>query len=140
MKPTLQPGLRHTLDFVVPAAKTTACLYPESHEFVALPPVLATGYLVGLLEWACMRALDGHLDPHEQTLGTHVAVSHAAATPPGFAVRASVELVEVDGRRLVFEVLAHDGVDEISRGRHERCVIDRARFDARLRAKAAAPR
>lgn len=68
-------------------------------------------------------------------MGTHIDVSHEAATPPGLEVTATVELVEVDGRRLVFAVEAHDGIDLISRGRHERFVIDKARFDAKLGAK-----
>jgi fluoroacetyl-CoA thioesterase len=63
-------------------------------------------------------------------------VSHEAATPPGLTVTAKVELIAVEGKKLVFTVEAHDGVDVISRGRHERFVIDRARFDSRLAAKA----
>lgn len=133
MKPTLKPGLVYEHRFVVPASKTVPALYPEAPEFVAMPEVFATGFLVGFLEWACIKAVNPHLDaPGEQTVGTHIDVSHEAATPPGREVTARVELVEVDGRRLVFAVEAHDGVDRISRGRHERFVIDRARFDAKL--------
>ena len=81
-------------------------------------------------------AIKPHLDwPAEQSVGTHINVSHAAATPPGMEVTATVELIEVDGKRLVFAVQAHDGVDTISEGRHERFVIDKARFEARVRAK-----
>ncbi len=63
-------------------------------------------------------------------------MSHETATPPGMEVRANVELIEVAGRKLVFTVEAHDGVDVFSRGRHERFVIDRAKFDAKLALKA----
>lgn len=136
MKSTLKPGLAYEHRFVVPASKTVPALYPEAPEFVAMPEVFATGFLVGFLEWACIKAVNPHLDaPVEQTVGTHIDVSHEAATPPGREVTARVELIEVDGRRLVFAVEAHDGVDLISRGRHERFVIDRARFDARLESK-----
>lgn len=136
MKSTLKPGLAYEHRFVVPASKTVPALYPEAPEFVAMPEVFATGFLVGFLEWACIKAVNPHLDaPAEQTVGTHIDVSHEAATPPGREVTARVELIEVDGRRLVFAVEAHDGVDLISRGRHERFVIDRARFDARLESK-----
>lgn len=62
-------------------------------------------------------------------------MSHEAATPPGLEVTATVELVAVEGKKLVFNVQAHDGVDLISRGRHERFVIDKERFDARLGVK-----
>jgi fluoroacetyl-CoA thioesterase len=133
MKGTLRPGIRYRHEYTVPDAKTVPALYPESPEFQEMPEVFATGFLVGLLEWACIRALHPHLDwPAEQTVGTRVDISHEAATPPGLTVTATVELVEVDGKRLVFDVEAHDGVDLIARGRHERFVIDRGKFDARL--------
>lgn len=140
MKATLQPGLAHEHRFTVTAAKTVPALYPESAQFAAMPAVFATGFMVGLLEWACIEAIRPHLDgPHEQSVGTHIDVTHEAATPPGFTVTATVKLVAVDGRKLAFDVSAHDGVDIVARGRHERYVIDRAKFDARLAGKAGTP-
>lgn len=98
--------------------------------------IFATGFLVGFLEWACIKAINPHLDwPQEQTVDTHIDVSHEAATPHGLEVTAKVELVAVEGRRLVFEVVAHDGIDLISRGRHERFVINKEKFDAKLGVK-----
>lgn len=136
MKDTLQPGIRYEHKFIVPTSKTVPSLYPESEEFLVMPEVFATGYLVGLLEWSCIKAINPHLDwPHEQTVGTHIDVSHEAATPPGLVVTATVELVEVDGRKLVFSVEAHDGVDRISKGRHERFVINKEKFDAKVTEK-----
>lgn len=133
MKESLKPGIAYVHRFTVPPSKTVPALYPESSEFSAMPEVFATGFLVGFLEWACIKAINPHLDwPQEQTVGTHIDVSHEAATPPGLEVTAEVELVEVDGRRLAFTVEAHDGVDVIARGRHERFVIDKARFDAKV--------
>jgi fluoroacetyl-CoA thioesterase len=140
MKPTLRPGIRHQHVFKVPASKTVPALYPESEDFAAMPEVFATGFLVGFLEWACILAIKPHLDwPRELTLGTHVDVSHEAGTPPGLEVTATVELLAVEGRKLTFAVEAHDGVDVIARGRHERFVIDRAKFDAKMTAKGATP-
>ena len=140
MKESLRPGIRHRMTWRVPASKTVPRLYPEAPEFQQMPEVFATGFLVGLVEWACLRAVNPHLDwPAEQTVGTHVDLSHSAATPPGFEVTVEVELVQVEGRRLVFEVRASDGVDEISTGRHERFVIDAARFRERVARKAAGP-
>ncbi len=137
MKETLKPGIEYVHKFRVPQSKTVPALYPESEEFVAMPEVFATGFLVGFLEWACIKAVKPHLDwPSEQTVGTHIDVSHLAATPPGLEVTAKVKLVEVDGRRLVFEVEAHDGVDLISRGKHERFVINKEKFDAKMKQKA----
>ncbi|MHB8353709.1 MAG: thioesterase family protein [Burkholderiales bacterium] len=133
MKDTLRPGIRTTHTFTVPSSKTVPALYPEAPEFITMPEVFATGFLVGLLEWACIKAINPHLDwPQEMTLGTHIDVSHEAATPPGREVTATVELVEVDGKRLVFTVEAHDGVAVISRGRHQRHIIQRDKFLARL--------
>lgn len=137
MKETLKPGIRYEHKFLVPLSKTVPALYPESEEFVAMPEVFATGFLVGLLEWACIRAINPHLDwPQEQTVGTHIDVSHQAATPPGLVVTVSVALIAVEGRKLVFNVEAHDGVDLISRGRHERFIINKDKFDAKINEKA----
>lgn len=129
MKSTLQPGLRYELVYTLADNRMVPALYPDAPEFVAMPEVFATGYLVGFLEWACICAINPHIDwPREQTLGTHINVSHEAATPAGLTVTAQVELTQVDGRRLVFAVSAHDGVDCIARGTHERTLVDRARF------------
>lgn len=137
MRDTLQPGLEHQLNFRVPTTKTVPSLYPEAAEFQAMPQVFATGFLVGLLEWTCVQLVNPHLDwPDEQTLGTHIDVSHEAGTPPGLQITATARLLEVDRRRLTFAVEAHDGVDLISRGTHERAVIDAARFTASIQAKA----
>ena len=139
MKATLKPGIEHQFRFRVPDTKTVPALYPESAEFQEMPEVFATGFMVGFLEWACIDAIKPHLDwPDEQSLGTHINVSHTAATPPGLLVTARVKLVEVNGRRLVFEVEADDGVDVIAKGTHERFVIDRDRFNQKIRSKAAA--
>ncbi len=136
MKPSLQPGLTYQHQFTIPSSKTVPALYPEAVEFQAMPEVFATGFLVGLLEWACIRLVNPHLDwPQEQTLGTHINVSHQAATPVGLIVTTDVTLIEIDGRRLVFAVEAHDGVDLIAKGRHERFVIDRGRFDEKVLSK-----
>ncbi|WP_332816097.1 thioesterase family protein [Ramlibacter sp.] len=136
MKPTLRPGIRHQHVFRVPVSKTVPALYPESDDFAAMPEVFATGFLVGFLEWACILAIKPHLDgPQELTLGTHIDVSHEAATPPGLEVTATVELLAVDGRKLTFAVEAHDGLDVIARGRHERFVVNRDKFDQKLTAK-----
>jgi len=133
LKESLKPGIRYEHKFVVPISRTVPALYPESPEFQAMPDVFATGYLVGLLEWSCIKAINPHIEwPLEQTLGTRINVSHEAATPPGLEVTASVELIKVDGRKLVFSVEAHDGVDLISRGEHERFIINKEMFDAKM--------
>lgn len=133
MKASLKPGIKYEHRFLLPPTKTVPALYPEAEEFLAMPEVFATGFMVGFLEWACIKCINPHIDwPAEMTLGTHIDVSHLAATPPGMEVTANVELIEVDGKRLVFQVEAHDGVDVISKGRHERYIVNKERFDARV--------
>jgi fluoroacetyl-CoA thioesterase len=137
MKDTLKPGLTHRFQFRIPPSKTVPHLYPESQMFREMPEVLATGYMVGLMEWACIEALRPHLDwPREQSLGTRVDFSHLAATPPGLTVTVDVKLEKVEGHKLSFSISAHDGVDQISEGKHERVVIDSVRFAAKVAEKA----
>jgi fluoroacetyl-CoA thioesterase len=139
MKETLRPGLTYRFRFTVTPTKTVPHLYPESALFQQMPAVLATGYLVGLMDWACIEALRPHLDwPREQSLGTHVNFSHRAATPPGLTVTVEVRLDRVEGRRLYFTLRADDGVDTISEGTHERVVVDAEAFSARVAEKARA--
>lgn len=134
----MRVGIEHELRFVVPGSKTVPNLYPESEEFGEMPEVFATGFFVGLVEWACIRAINPHLDwPREQTLGTHVDLTHEAATPAGLEVTVRVRLEGVDGRRLRFGVEAKDEAGVIGRGTHGRFVIDRERFDGRMARKKA---
>ena len=136
MKSSLRPGLTFEFSFTVPESKTVPHLYPESALFQEMPRVLATGHLVGLMEWACIEALKPHLDwPREQSLGTAVNFTHVAATPPGLTVTVKVHLDKIEGRKLSFTLSAHDGVDTISEGTHERHVIDVERFNAKIAAK-----
>lgn len=139
MLPSLKPGLKFTFDYKVPLERTVPCLLPESPEFQQMPQVLATGYMVGLFEWACIQAMNPHLDwPREQSVGVEVRLSHLAATPPGLTVRVSGELVKMEGRRLEFAMQGHDGVELISEGTHGRYIIDAGRFNEKAAAKRAA--
>ena len=141
MKETLQPGLTFSFSFQVPENKTVPHLYPESAEFQLMPRVFATGYMVGLFEWACIQALNPHIHwPEEQTVGIHVDLSHTAATPPGLTITVRGMLEKVEGRKLTFSLTADDGVDTISQGHHVRFVIDAVKFNAKALAKAQAAR
>ena len=136
MRQTLRAGLEGTFRYRVPDSKTVPHIYEEAADFQMMPSVLATGYMVALVEWACIELIKPHLDwPAEQSLGTRVDLSHTAATPPGLTVEVRTRLESVQDRKLVFAVTAHDGIDRISEGRHERHVIDAARFSAKVAAK-----
>ena len=137
MAPELTPGLESTFEFKIPETKTIAHLFPEATEFQQMPAVLATGFMVGLIEWACIEAIKPHIDwPREQSVGIHVDFSHLAATPPGLTVTVKTRLLKVEGRKLTFGIVAHDGVDTISEGTHQRFIIDAHKFSARVADKA----
>lgn len=134
----IEPGLTHTFRYRVPEERTVPHLYPDIPGFQEMPAVLATGYLVGLVEWACAEALMPCVDwPRELSVGTRLELSHEAATPPGMEVTVDVELVEVEGRRLRFRIHAEDEADVICRGHHERFLVDADRFQQALAEKTA---
>lgn len=97
--------------------------------------VFGTPMLIALMENAAWRAVENALDPGFVTVGTHVNVSHLAATPLGQQVRASAELVEIDKRRLVFNVIAHDEQQKVGEGQHERTIVNLERFLERVKAQ-----
>jgi fluoroacetyl-CoA thioesterase len=136
MKTSLTAGITHAFKYTVPESKTVPHLYPEAAEFQKMPQVFATGFLVGLIEWTCIQAINPHIDwPEEQTVGIGINLNHTAATPPGLTVTVTVHLVEVAGKRLVFEFEADDGIDSICKGSHERFVINSVKFAEKLKAK-----
>ncbi len=102
--------------------------------------VLATPMLVSLCEEAALACLTPYLGPGEASVGTRVELSHIAATPVGMTVRVEATLTGIDGRRLTFDVRARDDREEVGVGRHERFLIDRARFLARVAEKGRAAR
>jgi predicted thioesterase len=97
--------------------------------------VYATPAMVGLMEGAALGAVAAHLPEGMSTVGIDLKIKHTAATPVGMAVRAEAELVEVDGRRLVFTVKAFDDKEQIGVGTHERFVVSLEKFIAKAEAK-----
>src|SRR5688572_4290949 len=98
--------------------------------------VLATPFLIGLLENAAAGVLIPHLPPGASTVGTMVEMRHLAATPVGMTVRAKATLLGGDGRRYLFQVEAWDDTDKVAEGRHERAVVPNlARFLERVMKK-----
>jgi fluoroacetyl-CoA thioesterase len=133
----LIPGLRHVQTLRVDDLLTVPAVANAFAGFADMPPVFATAFLVGFIEWACIELLRPYLEPTERSVGTHVDVSHVAATPPGMTVTAEVELLEVQGRKLRFRVSCRDELELIAAGFHERTLIDQARFLARVEKKRA---
>lgn len=137
MKPTLQPGARATWSIVVPEDKTVPHLFANAPDLQSMPAVFATAFMIGLIEWTCMKVIEPHLDEGEGSLGIHVDVNHTAATLPGQTVTVEAACIKVEGRRITFRIVAHDGIDKISEGMHQRMVVPWSRFKAQVNGKAA---
>ncbi len=98
--------------------------------------VLATPVMINLIEEAALAAIEDALPEGMQSLGTHLDVSHIAATPVGMRVTAQAKVILVEGRKVELEVSAEDETDVIGKGRHSRVVVSAERFKARVNAKA----
>jgi fluoroacetyl-CoA thioesterase len=97
--------------------------------------VFGTPMLIALMENASWKAVADALDEGYVTVGTHVNISHLAATPLGQQVRASAELIEIDERRLIFNVVAYDERQKVGEGQHERTIVNLERFLGRIKAQ-----
>jgi fluoroacetyl-CoA thioesterase len=126
----IEPGLIGELTHVVTEADTAAA-YGSG-----LVPVLSTPHLIALMESASQAAIASRLDERNTAVGTWVDMRHLAATPVGMQVRIRAKLLEVDRRRLRFRVEAWDEVEKVGEADHERFIVDRARFLARVEEKA----
>ena len=122
-------GIKGRLERTVTDGLTAA------HIGSGLVKVFATPMMIALIEQTCYESVLPYLEEGQGTVGTLVNVTHSAATPVGMRVWCESQLVEVDRRRLVFEVKAYDQCGLIGEGRHERFVIDSAKFQAKIDAK-----
>ena len=136
MKETLQSGMTFTHHYQVPIEKTVPYVFQESDLFQTMPSVFATAFMVGLMEWACMEALRPFMNEDEISLGTNVCVTHSAATPPGMRVEIDVTLVEVNGARTKWSIVARDEKETIGEGTHERFSINGEKFRKIVKQKA----
>jgi len=130
MKPTLRTGLSRTNRISVDADRVIGFMGEEAR-------VYATPRLVGDIEYTCRDLLLAHLDPGEDSVGVEIALKHLAPSLPGMTVEIGVSVTAVAGRKVGFEVVARDELDEISRGTHVRFVVEVAKTIERLKAKAA---
>jgi fluoroacetyl-CoA thioesterase len=122
-------GTKGSYEFVVERNDLAGTIEPS------LPPVLATARMSLAMERAAIDALKPFLEAGEMTGGAVVNVTHTAATPEGWKVRAEAEVTKCDGRRIEFNVSAFDEKEAIGTGTHLRAVVDRAKFDERFAAK-----
>ena len=99
--------------------------------------VYATPRMTAMMEYTAWSSVEPYLDEGTGTVGTRLEVSHLAASPVGAHITYESELTEIDRRKLVFTVRAYDDAGLIGEGRHERFIIDNARFMAKTQAKLA---
>ena len=128
MKSTLVPGDSITRKLDVNEERCISFMGAEN-------AVYATPRMVSDMEYTCRDLLLRHLDPGEDSVGAHVSIDHLAATPLGMLVTIEAKITEVDRRRVTFEVVARDIIEECGRARHVRFVVDVAKSKARIAAK-----
>ena len=97
--------------------------------------VFATPMMIALMEKTACESVAPYLEEGSGTVGTELNVKHVAATPIGMQVTCETELVEVDGRRLVFHVKASDEAGLIGEGTHERFIINNEKFQSKANGK-----
>ena len=98
-------------------------------------PVYATPSMIALMENTAKDSISGELEEGQGTVGTLMQIEHVSATPVGMEVHCETELIEIDRKRLVFDVKAFDENGLIGKGKHERFIIDNERFLAKAEAK-----
>jgi fluoroacetyl-CoA thioesterase len=125
----ITPGLTGTAEIVVGPEHTAP--FVGSGRIA----VLATPVMINVIEAASLAAVEHLLPAGHQSLGIHLDVSHVAATPVGLRVTATAEVIGVEGRTVKFRVEAHDEVETIGGGTHERVVVSVERFDERVQRK-----
>jgi fluoroacetyl-CoA thioesterase len=130
MKASLQPGVARVNRITIDSGRTIAFMGDEGR-------VYATPRMIGDIEYTCRDLILAHADAGEDSVGVEVAVRHLAPSLPSMTVEITVKVTAVEGRKVTFDVLVKDELDEISRGTHTRFVVDVAKTIARLKAKAA---
>ncbi len=130
MSEELKAGMTHEMERQTSEDMSAQKVYPH------VPNVYATRAMVGHFEEVCADMVRPHLGEGEQTVGIGMRFTHTAATPLGMKVRFKAELIEVDGRKLTFQVEGFDEVDKIGEATHERFIINAEKFNSKMRDKA----
>lgn len=122
-------GAKGVAEMIVTDDKTAAAIGSGSVR------VFATPWMIAMMELSACNALAPYYEEGQSSVGTHLDVSHDAATPVGMKVRAEAEVIEVDRRRIVLSVAAYDEMGLIGKGKHERFLINAEIFLAKTEAK-----
>jgi len=122
----LKPGLAGTAETIVRETNTAIVMGSGSLHVFATPSMIA------LMEQAACNAVAACLDEESTSVGTLVNITHDAATGMGKKVTATATLTAVKGRKLVFEITAADEDKQIGKGTHERFIVNKEKFMAKL--------
>lgn len=125
----LKKGIKNSKELTVTEEQTAASAGSGGQ------PVFSTPHLVALMETTAWASVEPYMDEGCSTVGTHLDIAHLSASPVGAHITAESELIEVDGRKLVFKVSASDDAGLIGEGTHERFIINIDKFMARTEAK-----
>ncbi|MFC1830029.1 thioesterase family protein [Thermodesulfobacteriota bacterium] len=129
MTEALNVGMTHEIERETTQDMSAQKVFPH------VPNVYATSVMVGHMEEVCADMVHPHLGEGEQTVGIGMQFSHTAATPLGMKVRFTAKLIEVDGRKLVFEVEGFDAADKIGKATHQRFIINADKFNSKMAEK-----
>ena len=129
MSEELKPGLTNEMELQTTGDMSAQKVYAH------VPNVYATSAMVGHFEAVCADMVFPHLGEGEQTVGIGMQFTHTAATPLGMKVRFQARLVDVEGRKLTFEVEGFDEVDKIGKATHERFIINAEKFNSKVAEK-----
>ena len=130
MTEALKAGMTHEIERQTTEDMSAQKVFPH------VPNVYATSVMVGHMEEVCAGMVHPHLGEGEQTVGIGMQFSHTAATPLGMTVRFSAKLIEIDGRKLVFEVEGFDAAGSIGKSTHQRFIINAEKFNSKMAEKA----
>ena len=122
-------GAKGAAELIVTEDKTAAAIGSGSVQ------VFATPWMIAMMELSACNALAPYYEEGQSSVGTHLDVSHDAATPVGMKVRAEAEVIAVDRRKIALSVSAWDAAGLIGKGTHERFLIDAAKFIAKAESK-----
>jgi predicted thioesterase len=128
MKASLAPGISTTRKVRVDEERCIGFMGREGM-------VYATPRMVSDVEYTCREFLLAHLDPGEDTVGTHVSIDHLAATPLGLDVTVEIKVLQVEKRKVTVEFSVKDPIEQVGKGTHVRFVVDTAKTRERLAEK-----
>lgn len=133
--PDLSIGTKYSAELEIGVEYTVPANSGKFPAFGDMPPVFATAMLVGFIEETAIKLLLDYYENGQKSVGTLVNFTHFSATPIGLMVRCDLEVIDIKGRKITFNVKCYDDYDLICEGLHERALIDEVKFMERVNKK-----